>query len=47
MVFVTPLIPGRIAKVDVTVSVDGWLDAWIDVDANGFWASVFGLDFNA
>ncbi len=38
VVFVTPLIPGQTAYVDVTVSVDGYLSAWIDFNANGSWA---------
>ncbi len=35
--FVTPLTPGTVAKIDVLVSVDGWVNAWIDFDGNGIW----------
>ena len=38
VVFITPLIPGQPAHVDVTFSVDGYLSAWIDFNANGSWA---------
>lgn len=38
VVFVTPLIPGQAATVQVTASVAGNLWAWIDFDANGSWA---------
>ncbi|MCA9167345.1 MAG: hypothetical protein KDB23_06735, partial [Planctomycetales bacterium] len=37
--FLTPLIPGSTAKVEVIASVDGWLNAWIDFDRNGSWSS--------
>ncbi|MCA9200147.1 MAG: hypothetical protein KDA87_21560, partial [Planctomycetales bacterium] len=36
--FLTPLIPGQMAQVEVTASVDGWLNAWIDFDADGSFA---------
>jgi len=36
--WVSPLIPGFTAFVDVTASVPGMLDAWIDFNANGSWA---------
>jgi hypothetical protein len=35
--FVTPLIVGQPAQVDVFVSVPGWLDIWIDFTQNGTW----------
>jgi hypothetical protein len=35
--FVSPLIPGHPAKVDVEVSTDGYLDAWIDFNHDGDW----------
>jgi hypothetical protein len=38
VVWVSPLIPGFTAFVDVTASVPGMLDAWIDFNANGSWA---------
>jgi hypothetical protein len=36
--FVSPLIPGFTAFVDVVASVPGVLDAWLDLNANGSWA---------
>lgn len=38
VVFVSPLIPGFTAFVDVHASVPGMLDAWVDFNANGSWA---------
>ena len=35
--FLTPLLPGTDAKVEVTASEDGWLNAWVDFDRNGSW----------
>jgi hypothetical protein len=35
--FVLPLIPGQPSQMDVTVSVGGWVDAWIDFNMNGTW----------
>ena len=35
--FLTPLIPGFPAKVQVKASIDGYLDAWIDFNADGDW----------
>ncbi len=35
--FITPLDPGRIAKVEVLASARGRLSAWIDFDGNGHW----------
>jgi uncharacterized repeat protein (TIGR01451 family) len=36
--FLTPLIPGLAATVDVVASVPGLLDAWIDFNGDGDWA---------
>ena len=36
--FLTPLIPGLSAQVDVFANAPGALDAWIDFNANGTWA---------
>lgn len=33
--FLTPLIPGTSASIEVIASTDGFLNAWIDFDANG------------
>ena len=38
--FVVPLVPGVPSSVDVTASVDGQLDAWIDFDGDGSWAEL-------
>ncbi len=35
--FVTPLIPGFPAKIAVSASTEGKLDAWIDFNADGDW----------
>ena len=35
VVFLTPLIPTQTAKIEVTASVAGYLDAWIDFDGDG------------
>ncbi|MBD3367519.1 MAG: T9SS type A sorting domain-containing protein [Candidatus Eisenbacteria bacterium] len=35
IVFGTPLVPGQTAQYDVTASVAGYLDAWIDFDGDG------------
>ena len=35
--FLTPIVPGGIAKVEVIASMDGYLNAWIDFDRNGSW----------
>lgn len=35
--FVTPLVPGQPAQVDVFVSLGGWLDVWFDFNLNGSW----------
>ncbi len=37
VIFITPIVPGLIAKVEVIASVDGFLDAWIDFNADGDW----------
>jgi hypothetical protein len=36
--FTTPLVPGAPASVQVRASTSGFLNAWIDFDANGSWA---------
>ena len=38
VVFTTLLVPGLAAGVDVTASVPGFLNTWIDFDGNGSWA---------
>ena len=35
--FLTPLVPGQIAQVEVVASIDGWLNAWADLNQNGVW----------
>jgi len=37
VVFTSPIIPGHVATVDVTASVAGGLDAWIDFEGDGSW----------
>jgi hypothetical protein len=36
--FITPLMPGQQASVEVLASSAGYLDAWIDFDADGSWS---------
>ena len=36
--FVTPLVPGREATIEVTASTTGRLDAWLDFNVNFSWA---------
>ena len=36
--FLTPLVPGGVAQVEVIASTDGYLNAWIDFDRNGVWS---------
>ncbi|MBU1949202.1 MAG: hypothetical protein KJ927_10855 [Candidatus Eisenbacteria bacterium] len=36
--FATPLIPGQPAIINVTASVAGFLDAWVDWEGDGSWA---------
>ena len=36
--FTTPLVPGMYAKIDVTASIDGYLNAWIDYNGDFSWA---------
>jgi hypothetical protein len=36
--FYYPYIPGQIAMLDVTASVAGYLNAWVDFNFNGSWA---------
>lgn len=35
--FVAPLLVGQVARVNVTASTNGFLDAWIDFNGNGDW----------
>jgi hypothetical protein len=35
--FITPIMPGQQASVEVLASSAGYLDAWIDFDADGSW----------
>ncbi|QEG24328.1 SdrD B-like domain-containing protein [Mariniblastus fucicola] len=35
VLFVTPLVPGRPATIEVSPNVDGYLNAWIDFDSDG------------
>jgi hypothetical protein len=37
VVFTSPLISAQIATVNITASVNGLLNAWIDFNINGFW----------
>ncbi|MBN2171254.1 MAG: T9SS type A sorting domain-containing protein [Candidatus Krumholzibacteriota bacterium] len=41
VVFLTPLIAGQNATMDVTASAQGFLDAWLDADANGDWSEAY------
>jgi len=41
------LTPGQTAPVEVTVSVDGFLDAWVDFNGDGSWAEEGDQIFNA
>ncbi len=36
----SPLYPGLLAKVDVVVSTDGYINAWMDFGSDGSWAEV-------
>ncbi len=40
VVFPGPLVAGRYASVQISVSVPGYLHGWIDFDADGSWAEV-------
>ncbi len=37
IVFASPLIPGELATLDVTATGEGFLNAWIDFNADGDW----------
>jgi len=37
VVFTSPLVQGQPATVDITVSVDGYIDAWLDFNIDGDW----------
>ena len=39
VVFVSALVPGLVADVEVTASQAGVLDAWIDLDRDGTWSA--------
>lgn len=47
VVFLTPLVHGEPASLQVTASVLGVLDAWIDFNADGDWADVGERIFTA
>ena len=36
--FLTPLLPGQTASIEIRASAPGKVDAWIDFDADGTWA---------
>ncbi len=36
--FVNPFVQGQTADIDIDVSIDGFLNAWIDFNGNGDWA---------
>ena len=40
MTFVTPLLVGQIGRVSVVASTNGFLDAWLDFNANGDWTDL-------
>ena len=40
VVFDTPLYPGISVQITVTASVAGYLNAWLDFDANGDWGDL-------
>src|SRR5262249_40463684 len=37
--FLTPVIPGLIASLQVGASADGKLDGWVEFNGNGSWAA--------
>jgi len=37
--FVTSLIPGNTATIDIVASTAGFVDAWVDMNADGSWAT--------
>ncbi|MEM8681241.1 MAG: GEVED domain-containing protein, partial [Planctomycetota bacterium] len=47
--FLTPLVPGQIADVEVTANDDGFLSAWADFDKSGTWdhpaEQIFNVQF--
>ncbi len=45
--FLTPLVAGSSAQVEVTASTSGRLDAWVDFSANGSWADAAERIFTA
>jgi hypothetical protein len=46
VLFLTSLMPGAQATIQVTASVQGYLNAWIDFDLNGSWAEANNWVFN-
>ena len=38
--FVSAIVPGQWADVDVEVTVDGYIDAWVDFHADGDWNGI-------
>jgi hypothetical protein len=40
VIFTSPLYIGQLVNVDVTVSVNGFINAWIDFDIDGGWGEV-------
>jgi hypothetical protein len=45
--FITPLMPGQPAEVEVFASSAGYLDAWIDFDADGSWTQALDQVFTS
>ncbi|MEM7312013.1 MAG: GEVED domain-containing protein, partial [Planctomycetota bacterium] len=48
VVFLTPIVPGQDARVEVTANDDGFLSAWMDFDRNGQWDpsdQIFTVEF--
>ena len=45
--FLTPLMPGQPAMVEIVASAEGLLDAWIDFDADGDWSQAHDRIFTS
>ncbi len=48
IVFLTDLVPGQVATIEITANEDGWLNGWVDFDRNGGWDpsdQVFAAEF--
>ncbi len=46
--FLTPIVPGMDARVEVTANEDGFLSAWMDFNRNGAWDpsdQIFSVEF--